>query len=102
MNTSFIVLACLCFALEVKGQAGSPKGRCFCAGKCVNMVLPRKIEIVEIIPPSPSCEKQEIVVTIKNGSEKKCLNPESKFTQNYIRKLLERRIQERNSLQYQS
>ncbi|KAI7812997.1 C-X-C motif chemokine 11-6-like [Triplophysa rosa] len=93
MKTAFIVLACLCLVLEVKGQSGAPKGRCFCAGKGVNMVLPRKIEKVEIIPPSPSCEKQEIVVTVKNGSEQKCLNPESKFTQNYIRKLLEKRIQ---------
>lgn len=48
-----------CFSLP--GQARVPKGRCFCADKGVNMVPPKLIEKVEIIPPSPSCKTQEIV-----------------------------------------
>ncbi|CAM4539689.1 unnamed protein product [Leuciscus chuanchicus] len=88
--TAMVVLGCL-LAVEVKSQARAPKGRCFCADKGVNMVSPKLIEKVEITPPSPSCENQEIVVTLKNGMEQKCLNPESKFTQKYIMKALKKR-----------
>ncbi|XP_016380889.1 C-X-C motif chemokine 11 [Sinocyclocheilus rhinocerous] len=88
--TAVVILGCL-LVVEVKGQARAPKGRCFCAGKGVNMVPPKLIEKVEIIPPSPSCKTQEIVVTLKNSTEQKCLNPESKFTQKYIMKAVEKR-----------
>nr|XP_055056012.1 C-X-C motif chemokine 11-6-like [Misgurnus anguillicaudatus] len=88
--TVFVVLACL-FAVEVEGQDRALKGRCRCAGKGVNMVLPKMIKKVEIIPSSSSCENMEIVVTLK-GSEQKCLNVESKFTKNYIMKALKKRI----------
>ncbi|XP_067296185.1 C-X-C motif chemokine 11-6-like [Pseudorasbora parva] len=86
---AFVLLACL-IAVGVKGQGGSSKGRCFCADKGANMVLVKNIEKVEIIPPSPSCHKHEIVVTLKNGAGRKCLNPESKFTKNVIIKAFEK------------
>ncbi|XP_051971482.1 C-X-C motif chemokine 11-6-like [Xyrauchen texanus] len=87
--TAFVLLICL-FAVVVKGQAKVLKGRCLCADKGVNMVPPKMIEKVEIIPPSPSCENQEIVVTLKNSTERKCLNPESNFTKNYIVKAIKK------------
>uniref|UniRef100_A0A673LT97 C-X-C motif chemokine 11-like n=1 Tax=Sinocyclocheilus rhinocerous TaxID=307959 RepID=A0A673LT97_9TELE len=87
---AFVLLACL-IAVGVKGQDRSSKGRCFCADKGANMVLVRNIEKVEIIPPSPSCRKHEIIVTLKNGAGRKCMNPESKFTQNVIIKAIEKR-----------
>ncbi|KAG1937291.1 C-X-C motif chemokine 11-6-like [Pimephales promelas] len=90
---AFILLACL-IAVGVKGQDRSSKGRCFCADKGANMVLVKNIEKVEIIPPSPSCHKREIIVTLKNGAGKKCLNPESKFTKNVILKALDKRSQQ--------
>uniref|UniRef100_A0A671RIM8 C-X-C motif chemokine 10-like n=2 Tax=Sinocyclocheilus anshuiensis TaxID=1608454 RepID=A0A671RIM8_9TELE len=83
----FVFLSCL-LATEVQGQKFS-KGRCFCADKGVNVVLLKNIEKVEIIPPSPSCGKQEIIVNLKS-TERKCLNPESKFTQNLIKRALEK------------
>ncbi|KAK9974474.1 hypothetical protein ABG768_022567 [Culter alburnus] len=89
---AFVLLACL-IAVGVKGQGKSSKGRCFCADKGANMVLVKNIEKVEIIPPSPSCRKHEIIVTLKNGAGRKCMNPESKFTQNII-KALEKRSQQ--------
>ncbi|XP_051964914.1 C-X-C motif chemokine 11-6-like [Xyrauchen texanus] len=89
---AIVLLACLVI-IEVKGQARVPKGRCLCADKGVNMVLVRNIEKVEIIPPSPSCGKQEIIVTLKKGAGRRCMNPESKFTQNVILKALEMRSQ---------
>ncbi|XP_067296187.1 C-X-C motif chemokine 11-6-like [Pseudorasbora parva] len=88
--TAMVVLVCL-LAVEVKSQARAPKGRCLCADQGVNRVPQKLIEKVEIIPPSASCENQEIVVTLKNVTEQKCLNPESKFTQKYIMKALKKR-----------
>ncbi|XP_043094474.1 C-X-C motif chemokine 11-6 [Puntigrus tetrazona] len=88
--TAMVILGCL-LVVEVKGQARSPKSRCFCANQGVNMVSPKLIEKVEIIPQSPSCKTQEIVVTLINSMGKKCLNPESKFTQKYIMKAVKKR-----------
>ncbi|XP_050966792.1 C-X-C motif chemokine 11-6-like [Labeo rohita] len=90
---AFVLLACL-IAVGVKGQDRSSKGRCLCADKGANMVLMKNIEKVEIIPPSSSCHKHEIIVTLKNGAGRKCMNPESKFTQNVIIKTLEKRTQQ--------
>ncbi|XP_073697495.1 C-X-C motif chemokine 11-6-like [Garra rufa] len=90
---AFLLLACL-IAVGVKGQNRSSKGRCFCADKGANMVLVKNIEKVEIIPPSLSCRKHEIIVTLKNGAGRKCMNPESKFTQNVIIRALEKRSQQ--------
>ncbi|KAF4113033.1 C-X-C motif chemokine 11-6-like [Onychostoma macrolepis] len=95
-TAAFVLLACL-MAVGVKGQNRSSKGRCFCADKGANMVLVKNIEKVEIIPPSPSCHKHEIIVTLKNGAGRKCMNPESKFTQNVIIKALEKRSQKTHS-----
>nr|XP_055056010.1 C-X-C motif chemokine 11-6-like [Misgurnus anguillicaudatus] len=86
---AFVFLACL-VAVGVNGQDRSSRGRCLCADKGVNMVLVKNIEKVEIIPPSPSCAKQEIIVTLKNDAGRKCMNPESKFTKNIIKSLAKR------------
>uniref|UniRef100_A0A673FSY5 Chemokine interleukin-8-like domain-containing protein n=1 Tax=Sinocyclocheilus rhinocerous TaxID=307959 RepID=A0A673FSY5_9TELE len=48
--------------------------------KCVCVCA---IEKVEIILPSPSCKRLEIVVTMR-GAGQKCLNPGSRFTKKYI------------------
>ncbi|KAK2911802.1 hypothetical protein QQF64_027651 [Cirrhinus molitorella] len=91
---AFALLACL-IAVGVKGQDRSSRGRCLCVDKGANMVLVKNIAKVEIIPPSPSCRRHEIIVTLKNGAGRKCMNPESKFTQNVIIKALERRSQQK-------
>ncbi|XP_073696758.1 C-X-C motif chemokine 11-6-like [Garra rufa] len=88
----FVFLACL-LATKVQGQNKFHKGRCFCADKGVDMVSPKNIEKFEIIPPSPSCGKHEIIVTLKS-TERKCMNPESKFTQILIKRALEKMAQQ--------
>uniref|UniRef100_A0A3B3REV8 Chemokine interleukin-8-like domain-containing protein n=1 Tax=Paramormyrops kingsleyae TaxID=1676925 RepID=A0A3B3REV8_9TELE len=42
----------------------------------VNFIKPANIEKIEVHSPSFSCQKMEIIVTMKNGEERKCLNPE--------------------------
>ncbi|XP_696046.1 C-X-C motif chemokine 11-6-like [Danio rerio] len=86
-----VVLLGYLLVIKVEGQARAPRSRCLCADKGVNMVSPKLIEKVDIIPPTPSCGNLEIVVTLKNGAEPKCLSPDSKFTQKYLMKALEKR-----------
>ncbi|KAK9974470.1 hypothetical protein ABG768_022563 [Culter alburnus] len=88
MKTAAVIVFLVCLlATEVQGQNQIHKGRCFCADKGVDVVLRKNIEKFEIIPSSPSCGKQEIIVTLKNGAGQRCLNPESLFTKNIIERI---------------
>ncbi|KAL6465576.1 hypothetical protein MHYP_G00257090 [Metynnis hypsauchen] len=87
---AFVVLACL-LMVHVQGQARSGVKRCLCQGPGVNMVRLQRVEKIEIHPAGPSCENMEIIVTLKNGAGQKCLNPESNFAQNYIKKATQNR-----------
>ncbi|KAG9261723.1 hypothetical protein AMEX_G25318 [Astyanax mexicanus] len=74
---------------KTSGQKTSVQ-RCLCKGE-VNMVRVQRIEKIEVYPASPSCDNVEIVVTLKNNAGQKCLNPESNFAQNYIKKAVQKR-----------
>ncbi|XP_036454510.1 C-X-C motif chemokine 11-6-like [Colossoma macropomum] len=82
---AFVVLACL-LMVHVQGQARPSVKRCLCQGSGVNVVRLQRVEKVEVYPAGPSCENVEIIVTLKNGAGQKCLNPESSFAQNYIKR----------------
>ncbi|XP_073695619.1 chemokine (C-X-C motif) ligand 11, duplicate 8 [Garra rufa] len=88
--TAFIVLVCL-LVVKVKGQSLHVKGRCICADKGLDKVSPEAIEKVEIIPPSRSCKRVEIVVTLRPEAGQKCLNPASRFTK-YILKAIQKKV----------
>ncbi|MCJ8746955.1 hypothetical protein PDJAM_G00147810 [Pangasius djambal] len=79
----FVVFACL-LILHVQGQAKTSVRRCLCQGAAANAVRLQRIDKIEFYPVSASCENVEIIVTLKNGAGKKCLNPKSEFTQKYI------------------
>ncbi|XP_036454512.1 C-X-C motif chemokine 11-6-like [Colossoma macropomum] len=87
---AFVVLACL-LVVHVQGQARPGVKRCLCQGSLVNMVRLQRVEKIEIHPDGPACENMEIIVTLKNGAGQKCLNPDSSFTQNYIKKAIQDR-----------
>ncbi|XP_051751309.1 C-X-C motif chemokine 11-1 isoform X1 [Ctenopharyngodon idella] len=70
-----------------EGQPGFGLQRCLCRGAGAKMVRPKLIEKVEIHPVSPSCGHLEVVVTLKNGAGRRCLNPESLFTKNIIERI---------------
>ncbi|KAI4893532.1 hypothetical protein NFI96_011215 [Prochilodus magdalenae] len=87
-----VAFALICLlVVDVRGQARDPKGRCLCAGVGLKVLRLNRVEKVELLPPSASCGKQEIVVTLKDGAGRKCLNPESNFVQELIRKMMENR-----------
>ncbi|XP_066510320.1 C-X-C motif chemokine 11-6-like [Hoplias malabaricus] len=89
------VLALICLLLvDVRGQARNPKGRCWCADAGLKMVRLNRVEKLEILPPSASCGKQEIIAVMKDGAGKKCLNPESNFVQDLIKRMMETKKQQ--------
>ncbi|XP_058231241.1 C-X-C motif chemokine 11-6-like [Hemibagrus wyckioides] len=85
----FVAFACL-LILHVEGQASVSIRRCLCQGPAANAVRLQRVEKIEVFPVSASCENVEIIVTLKNGAGKKCLNPKSEFTQKYINAALEK------------
>ncbi|XP_036454511.1 C-X-C motif chemokine 11-6-like [Colossoma macropomum] len=87
--TAFVVLACL-LMVRVQGQARPSVKRCLCQGSGVNVVRLQRVEKVEVYPAGPSCDNVEIIVTLKNGAGRKCLNPESSFAKNYINRAIKK------------
>ncbi|XP_023647482.1 C-X-C motif chemokine 11-1-like [Paramormyrops kingsleyae] len=84
-SPAVILIACVLLS-HVEGMASPiPGDRCLCIDDGVNFIKPANIEKIEVYSPSFSCQKMEIIVTMKNGEEKKCLNPESKFAKNFIK-----------------
>ncbi|XP_072520799.1 C-X-C motif chemokine 11-6-like [Salminus brasiliensis] len=86
---AFVVVACL-LLVYVQGQRTSVN-RCLCQGPGRNTIHLKHVEKIEVYPPSPSCDNMEIIVTLKNGAGKKCLNPESNFAKNYIKRAIKKR-----------
>ncbi|XP_028852539.1 C-X-C motif chemokine 11-1-like [Denticeps clupeoides] len=84
-----VAVAFVAFQLlvEVSGQHGV-KGRCLCLDTGVKIIHRGQIEKVELTPASPSCANVEMIVTLKDGAGRKCVNPESKFAQNMMKRLM--------------
>ncbi|KAF4074361.1 hypothetical protein AMELA_G00238540 [Ameiurus melas] len=83
-----VVIACLLIA-HVEGVRISAR-RCLCQGRGVNGVRVQRIDKIEVHAASASCENVEIIVVLKNGAGKKCLNLESSLAKNYINKLIKK------------
>ncbi|KTF84972.1 hypothetical protein cypCar_00023173 [Cyprinus carpio] len=68
MNQVVLTLLCaLVFGVTLThsaGQAGGLSQRCLCITKLTKAVKPRWIHAVEMFPPSPSCSKTEIILTV--------------------------------------
>uniref|UniRef100_A0A3B3RFC4 C-X-C motif chemokine n=1 Tax=Paramormyrops kingsleyae TaxID=1676925 RepID=A0A3B3RFC4_9TELE len=86
-EAAVVIVACVHFPLILLslGMAIVSNGRCLCIDDGVNFIKPANIEKIEVHSPSFSCQKMEIIVTMKNGEERKCLNPESKFKKYILR-----------------
>ncbi|XP_062399251.1 C-X-C motif chemokine 11-6-like [Sardina pilchardus] len=75
---------------DVRGQLDS-QGRCKCLDAGVKAVRPKSIERLEVLPPSASCPNLEIIVTLKGNGGQKCLNPNSNFSKNYVKRAIKKR-----------
>ncbi|XP_058152761.1 C-X-C motif chemokine 9 isoform X2 [Dasypus novemcinctus] len=58
-------------------------GRCSCINAGQVMIHRQSLKDLKQFAPSPSCEKAEIIATLKNGDQT-CLNPDS----TYVKKLM--------------
>uniref|UniRef100_A0A673LV52 C-X-C motif chemokine 11-like n=1 Tax=Sinocyclocheilus rhinocerous TaxID=307959 RepID=A0A673LV52_9TELE len=91
LSKATLVIISIIYFYHPPGKPGIGIQRCLCRGAGLKIVRPKLIEKVEIHPISPTCGHLEVVVTLKNGAGRKCMNPESKFTQNVIIKAIEKR-----------
>ncbi|XP_019576051.1 C-X-C motif chemokine 10 [Rhinolophus sinicus] len=101
MNQSAVLIFCL-IILTLSGTQGMPLSRstrCLCITRSDKPVNPRSLEKLEVIPRSPSCPHVEIIVTMKKGKKQKCLNPESKTTENLLKALSKERSKRSTQLQ---
>uniref|UniRef100_A0ABI7YVZ0 C-X-C motif chemokine n=1 Tax=Felis catus TaxID=9685 RepID=A0ABI7YVZ0_FELCA len=58
--------------------------RCFCINTSQGTIHLKSLKDLKQFAPSPSCEKTEIIVTMKNGDQT-CLNPDSADVQELIK-----------------
>ncbi|XP_055290860.1 C-X-C motif chemokine 9 [Moschus berezovskii] len=64
--------------LTLTGVQGIPairNGHCSCINTSQGMIHPKSLKNLKQFAPSPSCEKTEIIATMKNGGQA-CLNPD--------------------------
>uniref|UniRef100_A0A668VBL8 Chemokine interleukin-8-like domain-containing protein n=1 Tax=Oreochromis aureus TaxID=47969 RepID=A0A668VBL8_OREAU len=59
-----------------------PRCRCLKTRKFVRVPITE----VKVDEPRPHCNRREVIVTLKDGREQ-CLDPESKFTKELLKKL---------------
>ncbi|KAL0974017.1 hypothetical protein UPYG_G00214300 [Umbra pygmaea] len=58
--------------------------RCLCRRVRDNYLgLTRSVQDIQIYPPTPSCDRLEIIVSFHNGMQY-CLNPKRKIVQNLL------------------
>ncbi|KAI5278825.1 C-X-C motif chemokine 9 [Manis pentadactyla] len=62
--------------IGVQGALIRRNRRCFCINTSQGMIHLKSLKELKQFAPSPSCEKTEIIATMKNGIQT-CLNPDS-------------------------
>ncbi|KAK2509277.1 hypothetical protein MC885_003369 [Smutsia gigantea] len=88
LGTAMVLAVVLC-ATVLQGFPMFKGGRCLCIGPGVKAVRVADIEKATIIYPSNSCNKIEVIITLKAHKGQRCLNPKSKQAKVIIRKLRE-------------
>ncbi|XP_030421093.1 C-X-C motif chemokine 11-like [Gopherus evgoodei] len=83
-------LLLLLAAVLVQGMPTSSRGRCLCVTAGAPSIHPKHIAKVEIYGQSSSCQKIEVIVTLKESKQRKCLNSKSKQASHLIQKFLKR------------
>ncbi|KAI4572284.1 hypothetical protein MJT46_005352 [Ovis ammon polii x Ovis aries] len=62
-------------SFPTEGIPAIRNGRCSCINTSQGMIHPKSIKDLKQFAPSPTCEKIEIIATVKNGAQV-CLNPD--------------------------
>ncbi|XP_036056256.1 C-X-C motif chemokine 11 [Onychomys torridus] len=90
MKGTAIALAVIICATVVQGFSMFKRGRCLCIDPRAKAVKLAAIETVSIIYPSNSCDKVEVIITLKAHKGQICLDPKSKQAR-LIRQAIERK-----------
>ncbi|XP_063046755.1 C-X-C motif chemokine 11-1-like [Engraulis encrasicolus] len=85
MDTRVLLLLSLIASLAL-AQNNHGTERCTCRRIRPKLAPPKQILDIQILPPSPSCNKLEIVVTMKNGLQY-CMEPKEEILQRVVRSL---------------
>ncbi|XP_050966790.1 chemokine (C-X-C motif) ligand 20 [Labeo rohita] len=108
MNQVVLILLCaLVFGVTLThsaGQAGGSSQRCLCRGTLLKAVKLGWIRQVDLFPPSPSCSKTEIILTLTgkgkgkliNRKSKVCLDPDERQGQRVLKGKWRRNKKQRN------
>ncbi|XP_062992046.1 C-X-C motif chemokine 10-like [Elgaria multicarinata webbii] len=86
MNITFAFFLCTAslLAAGVQGMVTARKGRCMCQSKSPQPVRMILLANLETHPRSSSCNQVEIIATLKQSGERRCLDPESKEVQKFM------------------
>ncbi|XP_060103451.1 C-X-C motif chemokine 10-like [Heteronotia binoei] len=92
MNKVFAVFLCAAIFLGtgVQGIPTSGKGRCICQSTGSNVIPRKPWGKVEMYAASASCDRVEIILTLKTG-EQRCLNPASRAVQTMLQRINQNR-----------
>ncbi|XP_003265819.1 C-X-C motif chemokine 9 [Nomascus leucogenys] len=81
----FLLGIILLVLIGVQGTPVMRNGRCSCIRTNPATIHLRSLKDLKQFAPSPSCEKIEIIATLKNGDQT-CLNPDSADVKELIKK----------------
>ncbi|KAJ8005596.1 hypothetical protein DPEC_G00119580 [Dallia pectoralis] len=75
--------------VNVEGQVGHSKSRCQCLNGVINQIPFLRIQSANVHNSTNYCPRIEIIVTLKNGNGRRCLNPESLMGKKVVEKWME-------------
>ncbi|XP_003932041.1 C-X-C motif chemokine 9 [Saimiri boliviensis] len=81
----FVLGFILLVLIGVQGTLVMRKGRCSCISTNQGTIHLQSLKDLKQFAPSRSCEKTEIIATLKNGDQT-CLNPDSADVKELIKK----------------
>ncbi|XP_063281388.1 C-X-C motif chemokine 10-like [Pelobates fuscus] len=86
MESKRLITICvlLVSASLIEGMAAPHRGRrCLCSQSTTNINI-KAVSKMEIFPVSSTCEKIEVVVTMKRSKKTKCISPNIKLVNEVI------------------
>ncbi|KAG7477214.1 hypothetical protein MATL_G00091740 [Megalops atlanticus] len=92
MKVLALFLAVVALAATTEGSPGFQSGRCKCLGTMADFIPRRLIGRVEVLPATTTCDRTEIIITLKGSKEERCLNPATQRMQAFVTKFLGGRI----------
>ncbi|XP_062430250.1 growth-regulated alpha protein-like [Rhea pennata] len=85
-HLSLLLLLAACAAL-CRGAPLAGELRCRCVHAVTEVIPPRRLARVELVPEGPHCAVPEVIATTKQG-QMICLNPSAPWVQLIITKIL--------------